>query len=525
VRLSSIAARPERGSEARIASPALLALAFGPFLVGVDYNVVNVALLHIRDDLGAQLSALQWIFSVFSLVAGSTVLAVGAAADRLGRRRVFVAGVVWFTATSAVCALAWSPIVLIAARGAQGLGAAMVGTTAFSLIATLYDGAERRRALGVVSATSTLSFLVGPLLGGLVVQVADWRWAFLINVPLGVAAALLAARTLPESRDAGARGTVDVGGAALLTLALFALAWFALRGDEVGWASAEAIGSLAVGASALMAFVAWERRSVRALLPLDVFSRPDVAGPLVALAIVQGAFGGWLVLFTLDMQGMLELGAMRTAVGFLAEIVPFMIGAPLGAQLADRAGNGRAAALGCVGVALGFVEISAGGRHPGLIAFVPGLVLLGFAGGLISAPLESAVLGALPVSRAGIGGGLVATFRNVGVTFGVAGLGVLLKVTIDARGLSPQLAGLARDAAMSRTPPAGRDAVTHAFSTGFNVVTMTAAGLYLLAAVIVLGTVRACDDDAAPQCAPGLVHRASLPPANLRAVPKDAHVL
>jgi MFS family permease len=276
---SGVRARRRLASRAQIPSPALLALAFGPFLVGVDYNVVNVALLHIRDDLGAQLSALRWIFSVFSLVSGSTVLAVGAAADRLGRRLVFVTGVVWFTASSVLRALAWSPLVLIAARGAQGLGVAMVGTTSFGLIAALYDGPERRHALGVVSATSTLSFVVGLVLGGVVVQLADWRWAFLINVPLGAAAALLAARALPESRDADARGRVDIAGAALLTLTLFLLAWFALRGDEAGWTSVQAIASVGAGAAALVAFIMWERRSVLALMPLDVFGQPAVAGP------------------------------------------------------------------------------------------------------------------------------------------------------------------------------------------------------------------------------------------------------
>jgi EmrB/QacA subfamily drug resistance transporter len=498
----------------------LVALSFGLFIIGIDYTVLNVAMLDIRDSLGAGLEALEWIFGVFSLVSGATVLAVGAAADRLGRRRVYVTGVVWFTLSSALCAAAWSPTILIVARGAQGLGVAMVGTATFALIVELYEGAARQRALGVVSAISALSFVVGPLLGALVVGLTDWRWVFLINLPLGLAAALLGRATLPESRDASARGPIGLGQTFLLTLSLLGFAWFALRGDQAGWTSDEVIGALLVGLCSLAVFTAYEtRKKEGALLPLDVFARREVIGPLVAVAIVQGAFAGWLVYFLLELQGLLGLTPAEAGIGLLSEIIPFSIAAPLGSAFSDRVGAARAAAIGCTGVAVGFLAVLAAGPEPSLLSLTPGLVLIGFAGGLIPAPLESAALGALPASRAGMGGGLTATFRNVGVTFGVAGLGVLLQASISARGMTPAMSDLAQDASVSQAPAAARDAVAGAFSSGFQLVTLTAAGLYIVAALAALLTTKTCPVAKAPDCAPGLLHRASLPAAT---IPKAA---
>jgi EmrB/QacA subfamily drug resistance transporter len=498
----------------------LFTLSFGLFIIGIDYTVLNVAMLDIRESLGAGLEALQWIFGIFALVSGATVLAIGAAAERLGRRRVYVSGIAWFTLSSALCAAAWSPTILIVARGAQGLGVAMVGTATFGLVVDLYEGNERRRALGLVSAISALSFVIGPFLGAMVVELADWRWVFFINLPLGAAAALLGVRYLPRSEPDDEVPAVRLGQTLLLTLSLLAFAWFALRGDQVGWTSSQAIGALVVGFLCIGLFIVYEeRRAERALLPLDLFGRRDVVGPLVAVGIVQGAFAGWLVYFLLEMQGLLGFTPAEVGLGLLIEVIPFSIAAPMGAGLADKLGAARAASLGCAGVAVGFLAIAATGHQQTLITLAPGLLLLGFFGGLIPAPLESAALGALPTERSGMGGGLTATFRNVGVTFGVAGLGVILQASIAAQGMGARLTQLAGDAAVSRAPAAAQDAVSGAFSSGFQLVTLCAAALYIVAGLTALATTRTCPYAKEPDCAPSPLPRAGTPPAT---IPKAA---
>src|ERR671928_953456 len=281
---------------------ALALLSAVQFMVVLDIAIVNVALPSIKVDLGFSQENLQWVISAYALFFGGFLLLGGRAADLLGRRRVFLVGIVIFSAASLLSGFAWSEGSLIASRGLQGFGAAIISPAALSILTTTFpEGSERNTALGAWGAVGAFGAVAGVLLGGILTDLLSWEWIFFVNAPVGVAAFLLVPVLLDESRDAVAR-SFDLPGAALVTGGLVVLVYPITRANQYGWGSAETIAPFAPAVAPLAGFVAWESRVRDPLMPLSIFRLRTVAGANVAGLILGTVIFSMFLMLTLYMQ-------------------------------------------------------------------------------------------------------------------------------------------------------------------------------------------------------------------------------
>src|SRR3954470_11813885 len=284
--MSSVEVRQVQAS----AGAVLATVAVAQFMVVLDASVVNVALPSIQRDVGFSEQNLSWVLNAYTLLFGGFLLLGGRAADRLGRRCLFMAGTALFGGAALACGLSQSEATLLIARGAQGLGGAMVSPAALSIILTTFaEGSERNRALAVWGAIAGAGGAVGLLLGGAIVQVLSWRWVFFINVPIGAAVLLLAPRILAESRAEGVRDGYDVEGAAAITLGTMTLVSTLIKANEWGWSSARTLGGLALAAALLAGFLWIERRSRNPLVPLRIFSNRSLAASDATMLVLAAA--------------------------------------------------------------------------------------------------------------------------------------------------------------------------------------------------------------------------------------------
>ena len=330
----------------RVNANAVLAIvAVAQFMVVLDASVVNVALPSIQRDVGFSEQSLSWVLNAYTLIFGGFLLLGGRAADRLGRRRLFMAGIALFAGASLACGLSQSEATLLIARGAQGLGGAMVSPAALSIILTTFaEGTERNRALGVWGAIAGAGGAVGLLLGGAIVEVLSWRWVFFVNVPIGAAVLVLAPRILPESRAEGVRGGYDVEGATAITLGTMALVFTLIKANDWGWASARTLAGLAVSAALLVGFVWIERRHENPLVPLRIFSNRSLAASDGTMLLLAAALFGVFFFCTLYLQQVLGYNALKTGVAYLPLTLTAIVasgarlarGRPLHAQAGAR---------------------------------------------------------------------------------------------------------------------------------------------------------------------------------------------
>src|SRR6476619_6563626 len=333
----------------------LVLVCLAQFMVILDATIVNVALPTIQKDLDFSEAYLQLIVNAYTLTFGGFLLLGGRAGDLIGRKRVFLAGVVLFTGASALCALAQSDTWLILTRGLQGLGAALVSPAALSIVtATFKEGAERTKALGVWSAIAVGGGAVGLLLGGILVEYLSWPWIFLINVPVGVATLLLSLRFVPESKDEHVHKSFDVAGAITVTAGLIALVYGIVRSAELGWGSGEVLVILAVAAVLLIGFVVIEYRSAEPLVRLSIFAVRTVRGANVAMFIVAAGLFAMFFFNTLYVQRVLGFSPLEAGFAF----VPFTLGVIVSAGISQK----LVPALGArdvplIGLALAFVGL------------------------------------------------------------------------------------------------------------------------------------------------------------------------
>ncbi|WP_051838131.1 MFS transporter [Streptomyces sp. NRRL WC-3742] len=409
-------------------------------MMTLDITVVNVAMPRIGADLDASLDALQWIVNAYTLTFAALLLTAGSVSDRIGRRKVFLAGVAVFTAASAACALAPDAGVLIASRAVQGAGGAMVLGTSLALIAGAYEGAPARArtgAVGLYTAGAAVSAALGPLVGGAITEWLSWPFLFAVNVPVGLLILLGAVRKVPESVDPGASGRIDRAGAVLAVLALFALNYGLLTGSEHGWARADVAGSLGAGVvlTAAFALVQW-RLGERAMLDLRLFAIPTFSGA-VLLSFAARIFSfGLLPFLTLWLGGMLGLSPFRIGLVLLAQSVALLLAAPVGMLLARKAPVPVVLALGMLLVAAGMFTAVGIGPADGWTAVLPMLILLGAGAGLTLPHLLDLAVGVVPAARAGTASGAANSFFPLGTACGVALFGVVLSQRADAE-LSP----------------------------------------------------------------------------------------
>ncbi len=430
----------------------MAATVLGSSLAMLDGTVVNVALPRIGADLGTEVSGLQWVLSGYTLTLAALILLGGALGDRLGRRRVFVWGTVWFAIASVLCAIAPGVDVLVAARLLQGIGAALLTPGSLAIISASFDEEDQGAAIGLWSGLGGVASAVGPLLGGWLVEVAGWRSVFLINLPLAVAVVWVTARHVPETRDPHPSERLDLAGSVLATLALGGLTYGLI--EKTVWAVVAGIVLLAV-------FVVVERRSRYALVPGSLFaSRVFVAANLVTLA-VYAALGGVFFLLLLQLQIVSGYSPLAAGVASLPiTILMLLLSARAGrwAQVhGPRIPMTVGPLLGAGGLLL-MLRIGPEASYPTQV--LPAVVVFGLGLAALVAPLTAAVLGSVSSDRAGIASGVNNAVARTSQLLAVAAL--------------PALAGIGADAL---TDPA-------AFASGFRVAMLVCAGLLLVGAAI-----------------------------------------
>jgi EmrB/QacA subfamily drug resistance transporter len=392
----------------------------------LDVTIVSVALADLQRDLSASLSALQWVVDAYTLTLAGGLLTAATLGDRIGRRRVFIAGLVTFTAASLACAMARSAAQLDGFRAVQGLGAALLFGTALPLLGAAFpEPAARARAIGAFGATLSAATAVGPLVGGALVDGPGWRWIFLINVPVGLLT-LLACTRLQESRpDSAPRA--DWAGALTLTTSLLALLLGLIRGNDDGWGSATVLGLLSTAAALMIAFVIRERTAAEPMLDLSLFARPA----FTAVALQAFAVAGTLVAATyyvaLYLQNVGGFSPFGTGLRVLPLTVAAFVAAPVTAVALRRVGTAGPLAVGLGLSAVGLLLLSRVDAGESWTVLIPGFVIAGLGLGMGSASSASAALSAVEPARAGMATGAVNTMRQVGAAAGVAALGALFE--------------------------------------------------------------------------------------------------
>ncbi len=419
----------ERGEATERHTPdwILLALAcVAQFMVILDVSVVNVALPSIGRDLHYSTTGLQWVVNAYVLTFAGFLLLGGRAADIYGRRRVFLFGLILFSAASLVGGFAQDSAWLTAARAVQGIGGAVLSPVTLTIIVTTFSpGPKLARALGLWGATSGAAGAAGVLLGGILTAELSWRWVLFINVPIGIAAALVAVAYLTEARGT-TRQRLDVGGAITVTAGLAVLVYTIVGTDQHPWASSRTITGLIVSAVLLTGFFAWQLRSREPLVPLALFKVRSVTGGNVVMLLVGAAFFSMWYFLSLYLQDVLHFGPLRAGFAFLPMGLAIIAGAQGSSRLMSKTGFRPLLVSGTAFAAGGFFWLSKIGptSHYWTAVFGPG-VIIACALGMLFTPLAAAATSGVPRSEAGLASGLLNTSRQIGGSLGLAILATL----------------------------------------------------------------------------------------------------
>jgi EmrB/QacA subfamily drug resistance transporter len=431
----------------------------------LDATVVNVALPVMQRGLEATVGQVQWIVEAYALMLASLVLVGGALGDRLGRRRVFSAGVVLFALASAACGAAPGIELLIAARAVQGVGAALLVPGSLALISAAYSAEARGAAIGTWSAFSAITGAVGPVAGGWIVSYASWRWLFLFNVPVGALVALLAARKIPETRDPDASPRLDLAGAALATLGL-GLVVYALidsgsggagKGVAGGGDAARTLMLLLLGAATLALFVVVEARRAAPMLPLSLFRSRTFAGANLLTFLLYAALGGAMFFVPFNLIQVQHYAPAAAGASLLPLVALIASMSRRSGALAARIGPRLLLTVGPLVAAAGFSLLALLPATGGVYwtTFFPGVVVLGLGMGLTVAPLTAAVMGAVEPRHAGVASGINNAVARAAGLLAIAGLGLLLLHRFN-RALDRSLAPLSLPAEAMRAVEAQR---------------------------------------------------------------------
>ncbi|MEJ3750648.1 MFS transporter [Actinomycetes bacterium KLBMP 9797] len=410
----------------------LIAVCLGTFMLLLDVTIVVVALPTVADTLHTGIDELQWVLDGYALALAALLLGAGAVADRLGRRRTYLIGLVVFALASLACAAAPNAELLIAGRIVQGAGGAAMYAMTVTLLNLAYEGRDRGVAFGVWGAVSGLAAAAGPLAGGLIAEHLSWRWIFLVNVPVSVLTIWLTARSVAESRGARA-ARVDVAGIATFTAGAGLLTYALIGADAHGWTSARTLGLLALSAAALLAFVLVERAVPAPMLDLALFRMPAFGAVMMAALLFQAAAFGYLPYTILWLQDVLGHGPVGAgALGSLPmPVAAFVVSAMFGRRL-HHASPRWTIGVGLLLVGAGDLLQTLVGPGSGGVVLIPGLVVAGLGVGAATPMLAAAALAAVPPQRAGMAGGAVNTFRQIGFTLGVAVFGAVFQHRLGA---------------------------------------------------------------------------------------------
>jgi EmrB/QacA subfamily drug resistance transporter len=399
-------------------------VALGALMTALDTTVVNVALPVIRQDFGflkVSVSDLQWVVNAYALAYAACLLPAGKLGDVYGRRRVFLIGLVLFVGASIGCGAANGINTLIAVRAVQGVGAALITPSSLSILTATFDPEERGLALGLWSAVLGIGIAMGPLVGGALISYASWRWIFFINVPIGIVCFAATLAWVAESRDPTAERRIDIPGVLTSTLALLALTFGLLKGNDYGWSDPRTIALLAVGVGGLVAFVFVERVQAHPMLPLSLFRSATFAGANAVAVFAGFVLFGALFFDSLLLQTIMGYSALKTGVALLPMMLMIMATSPQAGRLVSKGVSPRwLIAAGMVLLADGFVLLSRLGFGSAYYNLLPPFLLGGVGLALVLTPLTAAALAGVPVRHAGIASGVINTTRQVGGTLGLA---------------------------------------------------------------------------------------------------------
>jgi EmrB/QacA subfamily drug resistance transporter len=455
---------------------ALALVVAAQFMVVLDVAIVNVALPSIKTDLHFTQESLQWVVTAYAILFGGALLLGGRMSDLLGRRRLFMAGLVLFTVSSLLDGLAWSEGSLITFRALQGLGAALLSPAALSILTTTFqEGRERNTALGIWGAASGSGGAAGVLLGGVLTSAFGWSWIFFVNIPVGVLLLVLAPFLIHESRAQVAQRHFDIAGAASITSGLMLLVYAMTHATQHGWATAETIGLLAASVALVLAFVVIELRSKAPLLPMRIFRLRTLAASNASQLLVAGALFSQFFLLTLYMQQVLHYSALKTGVAYIPLTLSIIVFSTVAQALVTRVGIRRVLPVGLLmsaGAILLYARLPVNGHY--FWDLFPAFLLGGIGLALSFVPMVIGGLTGVRQSDAGVASGLFNTSQQVGGAIGVA-VATTVATTFTTRFV---------DAHPGTSPLAG-NALTHGFGIAFYVL----AALMIAAAAIAIAFV------------------------------------
>jgi EmrB/QacA subfamily drug resistance transporter len=459
----------------------LVLVCIAQFMVVLDATVVNVALPSIQADLDFSASSLQWVVNAYTLAFGGFLLLGGRAADFVGRRRLFVWGVVVFTVASLLNGLATSSEFLIATRALQGLGAAMVSPAALSIVTTTFkEGAERAKALAVWAAIAVGGAAVGLLLGGILTEYLSWEWAFYVNIPVGIASVLLALRYVPESKAPGTHG-VDVAGAVSVTAGLSLLVYAIVRTQENGWLSAETIGLFLGAVVLLAAFVVIELRSKAPLVRLGIFRLRPLTGANLSMLAVAGGMFAVFYFASIYLQQTLGFSPVQTGLAFLPLTAGIIVFSGIAQQVVARVGVREVAMVGMGTAAVGLLLLSRAPVDGTYLADVlPGILVMSAGLGLTFVPLTLIATNGVTDADAGLASGIFNTSQQIG---GALGLAILSTVATAQTTDALESAG---------ANPSGAEQAS-ALVDGFQAAFAIGAGLMLVGVILAALLIRRRD--------------------------------
>jgi len=427
---ATVTTEPETRSLRR-AWLSLLAVVLGILVVQLDGTVVAIANPAIAADLGADLAGIQWVTTAYLLVLAGLLIPAGNVADRIGRKKAFLIGIGGFSLASLLCGLAPNVELLIGARVLQAVFGALLGPAALAVVRAAFPPEKLPAAFGVFGSASAVALGGGPLLGGVLVEVASWHWAFFVNLPFGIIAIAVGLAVLDESGER-TRSPLDLPGAVTLTLALIAIVWGVTHTQPV-FVSWNGLGALVLGLVLLAVFVVIERRSPHPMVPLELFANRTFAVGSVLTAVTMVAFFAVLFYLTFFLQNTQGRTEIATALALLPLTLTFLVSSPAAGALSARIGVRPTLVLGAVFIAGSLTLLLFLGVDSGIGILLPALVLAGFGIGFLMMPAAALVVGSAPVEQAGVVSGIQQSLQQLGSTLGVAAFGSVLAATTTAR--------------------------------------------------------------------------------------------
>jgi len=479
----------------------LIAVCAGTFMLLVDVTIVQVALPTIQRHLGASFTDLQWVIDAYALSLAALILTWGSISDQFGRKRVFIAGLAVFTASSLLCGLAQSITMLIWSRALQGVGGAAMFATGLALIAQDFQGPARGKAIAAWGATVGGAVAIGPLVGGLLTSGVGWRWIFIVNVPIGVVAIWFSTTKMRNQKDPGAT-RLDGLGLVSFSAGMFLLELGLIRGNSLGWSSAAIVAMFCGSAVAFFAFVVVELRQARPMFDLSLFRKPSFSGVSLGTFAVGGGMFALIPYLTLYLQN--DLGYSPLGGGLrllpmtvLTFLVPFVFRSPI-----HRLAPGLVLGGGIAITAAGIAALLAVGPSSGWTVLIPGMALAGIGIGIANPAIARVGLGVVPPQRSGMASGISNTFRIGGLATGVAALGAVFQQRITtsmSQSVGAHAAALGRVIssagvkAAAHGQPKVAEAARVAFVSGLRTIVVIGAIVVALGALVAAGLVRSKD--------------------------------